>query len=156
MALRRADLVPSTHNLSGRVSVKQPENSPTDTLSVAEVSQIVTPNYSKRPSYSIERRPHLNSSYWWPGLSPNKPIAIVQANVQVKSPPVEVISIRDGNYVIKNRTRDIFWGSKHWPSPYGVHFYPVSTPRFMEIVKKYTNCGMQVNEPSPIIQVFRR
>ena len=35
-----------------------------------------------------------------PGLSPNKPMAIVQ----VKNP-----SITDGKYVVKNRANDIYW-----------------------------------------------
>ena len=45
-----ADQVSSAHELSGRDSARQPENSPTDTLGVAGVSQVATPNYSKRPS----------------------------------------------------------------------------------------------------------
>ena len=37
-----------------------------------------------------------------PGLSPNKPMAIVQ----VKNP-----SIADGKYVVKNRANDIYWAA---------------------------------------------
>ena len=45
-----ADQVSSAHKLSGSDSTRQPENSPTDTLGVAGVSQVATSNYSKRPS----------------------------------------------------------------------------------------------------------
>ena len=45
-----------------------------------------------------------------PGQSPEEPMAIVQAEVQVESPPkVEVTSIPDGRYIIKNRAADIYW-----------------------------------------------
>ena len=45
-----------------------------------------------------------------PGLNPNEPIAIVQADVQVES-PLEVTSIPDGRYLIKNRAvdPDLYW-----------------------------------------------
>ena len=40
-----------THNLPGRDCVSPPEYSPTtDTLGVADASQVATQNYSKRPS----------------------------------------------------------------------------------------------------------
>jgi hypothetical protein len=42
-----------THNLSGLDSVGPPEYSLTDTLGAAEASQVVTPNYSKRPYGNI-------------------------------------------------------------------------------------------------------
>ena len=45
-----------------------------------------------------------------PGQSPEEPMAIVQAEVQVESPPkVEVTSIPDGRYIIKNRAADFYW-----------------------------------------------
>ena len=50
-----------------------------------------------------------------PGLSPDKPMAIVQ-NVQM---PIE---IPDGKYLIKNRTANIFWDAGynpvHWQNVY--------------------------------------
>ena len=39
-----------------------------------------------------------------PGLSPDEPMAIVQAEVQA-----EVTSIPDGRYLIKNRASDFYW-----------------------------------------------
>jgi hypothetical protein len=42
-----------THNLSGLDFVGPPEYSPTDTLGVAEASQLATPNYSKCPFGNI-------------------------------------------------------------------------------------------------------
>ena len=45
-----------------------------------------------------------------PGQSPDEPMAIVQVEVQVESPPkVEVTSIPDGRYIIKNRASDFYW-----------------------------------------------
>ena len=47
-----------------------------------------------------------------PGQSPDQPMAIVQADVQVEIPlPVEVpvSSIPDGRYIIKNRAADFYW-----------------------------------------------
>ena len=44
-----------------------------------------------------------------PGLSPNEPMAIVQADVQVESPlPVEVTS-SEGRYLIKIQAANIYW-----------------------------------------------
>ena len=83
-----------------------------------------------------------------PGLSPNEPMAIVQAKVQVESPlPVKVTSIPDGRYIIKNRAAEIYWGA--YTSSATVYFYPET----MEIAKK--NPWLQVNEHSPFILVFR-
>jgi hypothetical protein len=77
-----------------------------------------------------------------PGLSPNDPMAIVL----VKTP-----SIPDGRYVIKNRAEDIYWRTMSIPIS-TVYFF--STAMDSEIAK---NCRpMQVNNHSPIIQVFRR
>ena len=84
-----------------------------------------------------------------PGLSPNEPMAIVQADVQVESPlPVKVTSIPDGRYLIKNRGADVYWGAGHNPIR-TVYFWH----RTMEEAKKYSNC--QVNEHSPFILLFR-
>ena len=84
-----------------------------------------------------------------PGLSPIKPMAIVQADVQVKSPlPVAVTSISDGRYVIKNRASDIYWGAYSNPMT-SVYFYYTT----MERAKYYNH--MQVNEHFRIILLFR-
>ena len=84
-----------------------------------------------------------------PGLSPNEPMAIVQADVQLESPlPVEVTSIPNGKYLIKNRATDFYWSAYNLPMRL-VYFYPGT----MEIAKKYF--PLQVNEHSPIILVFR-
>ena len=85
-----------------------------------------------------------------PGMSPNEPMAIVQADVQEDSPlPVAVASIPDGRYAIKNRRKDIYWCAGHSPLR-TVYFYPTITKR----AKKYPY--MQVNEYSPIFQVLQR
>ena len=84
-----------------------------------------------------------------PGLSPNEPMAIVQADVQVESPlPVKVTSIPNGRYLIKNRAAEIYWHA--WNNPIQtVYFYSTT----MEHAKKYS--WMQVNEHSPFILLFR-
>ena len=81
-----------------------------------------------------------------PGQSPNKPMAIVQADVQVESPlPVKVTSIPDGRYLIKNRAANIYWAADR---------NPICTVYLEKGAKK---CNwMQVNEHSPIILLFRR
>jgi hypothetical protein len=74
-----------------------------------------------------------------PGLSPNKPMGIVEVN----SP-----SFPDGRYFIKNRVDDIYWATGH--NPIGtVLFWPTTT----EIAK--SNQPFQVSEHSPIILMFR-
>ena len=84
-----------------------------------------------------------------PGLSPNEPMAIVQADVQVESPlPVKVTSIPDGRYLIKNRAANLYWGARHNPIQ-TVFFYS----RTMEELKMYSK--LQVNEHSPFILLFR-
>ena len=84
-----------------------------------------------------------------PGLSPNEPMAIVQAKVQVESPlPVEVISIPDGRYIIKNKVADVYWNAGGNPIK-TVYFYS----RTMETAKKYSS--YQVSKHSPIILLFR-
>jgi hypothetical protein len=90
-----------------------------------------------------------------PGLSPNEPMAIVQADVHVESTlPVEVISIPDGRYVIKNREANIYWcpgpTMPHLNYYDVVYFYPTT----MDNAKKYAD--LKVNEHSPIILLFRR
>jgi hypothetical protein len=77
------------------------------------------------------------------GLSPNKPMAIVQ-NVHM---PIE---IPDGKYLIKNRKQDNFWGDGGNPMK-KVYFCPVTMEE-----AKITN-WLQVNKhpSSPIIQVFK-
>ena len=72
-----------------------------------------------------------------PGQSPDEPMAIVQVDFQVESPlpaesslPVEVTSIPDGRYIIKNRAADIYWVAD---SNGKVYFYKVT----LEIAKQY-------------------
>ena len=75
-----------------------------------------------------------------PGLSPNEPMAIVQA----KTPS----SIPDGRYVIKNRAADVYWCA--WDAPITTVYFGSYT---LQYAMDYSY--MQVNEYSPIIQVFR-
>ena len=87
-----------------------------------------------------------------PGRSPNKPMAIVQADVQVEIPlQVEVTSVPDGRYLIKNRAADIYWGVMVEDNPSkAVYFFPST----MEIAKNYN--VLQVKKHSPIISVLLR
>ena len=75
-----------------------------------------------------------------PGLTPNEPMAIVQR------PPIP-----DGKYIIKNRAVDIYWCA-------ALSCYPISTVYYysatMELCETYSY--LQVNNNSPIIQVFGR
>ena len=90
----------------------------------------------------------LRTDHDSPGLSPNEPMAIVQADVQVENLlPVEVTSIADGRYLIRNRAADVYWLSAI--NPLMVYFCPTT----MEYAKK--NTRKQVNEHTPIILVFR-
>ena len=72
-----------------------------------------------------------------PGLSPNEPIAIVQ---------LEIPSIPDGRYLIKNRGKEIYWSAGFLT----VNFSPVT----MEGANGLHDT--QVNEHSLIILIFRR
>jgi hypothetical protein len=74
-----------------------------------------------------------------PGLSPNKPMAIVQLR-----------PIPDGKYLIKNRTADIFWGVGNNPTITNVYFASFAMDPGLATYYIY----MQVNKHSPIIQVF--
>ena len=79
-----------------------------------------------------------------PGMSPNEPMAIVQADVQEDSPlPVAVASIPDGRYAIKNRAEGNYWNAGHRPI-HTVYFYRPT----MEDAKKYLH--HQVNEHSQL------
>ena len=51
-----------THNLTGRDSVRQPNETESSTLGVAETSGVATPNpnYSKRPSGKFRFFPHFS------------------------------------------------------------------------------------------------
>jgi hypothetical protein len=73
-----------------------------------------------------------------PGLSPNKPMAVVQV-------PNE---IPDGKYLIKNLKHDIFWSPDRDPMT-TILFQPQSS----EAAKDYRY--LQVNKHSQIIQVFK-
>ena len=67
-----------------------------------------------------------------PGLSPNEPMAIVQADVQVESPlPVEVTSIPEGRYLIKIQAANIYW--EVWKDTITMVYYWSTT---MERAKK--------------------
>ena len=73
-----------------------------------------------------------------PGLSPDKPMAIVQ---------LQTPSIPDGKYVIKNRVKDLYWTIKATRIVY---------LDFTTIEDAKRNKDYQVNKHSPIIiQVFR-
>ena len=86
-----------------------------------------------------------------PGLSPNEPMAIVKAYVQVESPlPVEVTSIPNGRYIIKNRAAEIYWNAWNYPMK-KVYFFRIT----MEILVVKSNSLFQVNEHSPFILLFR-
>jgi hypothetical protein len=81
-----------------------------------------------------------------PGLSPNKPMAVV--HLQIVQMPIE---IPNGKYLIKNRKQDVFWIADQNPIR-EVHF----------LRRNYRNSGpgvlsiwMKVNKHSPIIQVFK-
>ena len=81
-----------------------------------------------------------------PGLSPNVPMAVVQIPiVQVKNP-----SIPDGRYVIKNRAGDIYWN----PGDRTITTVYFSVVRAAMVNTKLSH--LQVNEHSPIIQVFKK
>ena len=87
-----------------------------------------------------------------PGLRPDEPMAIVQADVQVESPlPVEATSIPDGRYLIKNRASDIYWAAVRDDKVGDDKVYFWQT--VLEFANQYNNS--QVNEHSPIILMFR-
>ena len=86
-----------------------------------------------------------------PGLNPDEPMAIVQADVQVEiSLPVEVTSIPDGKYLIKNLSpdSDIYWSEFKDCKPQVVFWQTV-----IQTAEQYT--FMLVSELSPIILMFR-
>ena len=74
-----------------------------------------------------------------PGLSSKEPMAIVLDP-----------SLRDGRYYIKNRAESIYWNA--WSNP-------IKTVHFWRNANRIENVNLkdpiQVNEHSPIIQVFR-
>ena len=82
-----------------------------------------------------------------PGLSPNEPMAIVQ---------VEITSIPDGKYLVKNRAVEIYWSAGN--NPITTVYFDTTT---MEHVKTYSKSESesespyQVNKHSRIILVFR-
>ena len=79
-----------------------------------------------------------------PGLSPNKPMAIVLNPIlQVQSPPIP-----DGMYLIKNRAADIYWIADN--SPIRTVYFWASK------LKKVKNQDWaEVKKHSPIIHVFK-
>ena len=81
----------------------------------------------------------LTVSIYGPGVSPSEQMAIVQKpDVQVESP-----SIPNGTYIIKNRTRDIYWYGNGWPCLKAVKYS-----------KNFNSLVIKVNEHSSIIQVL--
>ena len=81
-----------------------------------------------------------------PGLSPDEPMAIVQRG-----------PIQNGRYAIKNRAVDIYWNAGHNPIT-TVYFYPIPEPRpfFATVIFLLRRHNfLQVNNHSPIIQIFR-
>ena len=86
-----------------------------------------------------------------PGVSPSEPTAIVQRPiVQVESP-----SISNGNYIIKNRTGNIYWTTMNFESKESdcqeIYFWHTKyTPADVQDER-----DLQVNEYSLIIQVLR-
>ena len=79
-----------------------------------------------------------------PGLSPNKPMAIVQMPIiQVKTP-----SFPDGRYLIKNRAMDLFWNAG-----YTVIKTILFRSATMQQAKSWS--FLHVSERSPIIQLFK-
>ena len=79
------------------------------------------------------------------GMSPNKPIAIVQKSiVQVEYP-----SIPDGRYVIKSRAADIYW---YW----SVHMKTIYFSSTSTLLAAKASLLAQVNKHSPIIRVFKQ
>ena len=80
----------------------------------------------------------LRSDY--PGLSPEEPMAIV------------LNPIPDGTYAIKNRSGNIYW--KAWDKPYRVYF--VGNHYLIDRYGQHVvPPRVEVNEHSPIFQVFR-
>ena len=70
-----------------------------------------------------------------PGLSPNKPMAIVQMpNVQAESS-----LIPDGRYVIKNRAVNIYWNATN---------DPITTVAYLKSTTMVNGKGLQVNKHS--------
>ena len=83
------------------------------------------------------------------GLSPNESMDIVQADIQVESSlAVEVTTIPDGRYLIKNRAANIYWAAEYNPLK-TVHFWPTA----IEVAKKHDY--MQVNKHSQTILMIR-
>jgi hypothetical protein len=81
-----------------------------------------------------------------PGLSPNKPMAIVQVPIV----QVEIPSFPDGRYIIKCRAANIFWNAR--VSPIGtLYFWPAT----VAAAKDSSNEFVKVSEQSPTIQVFK-
>jgi hypothetical protein len=84
-----------------------------------------------------------------PGLSPNKPMGIVQMPiVQVESP-----SFPDGRYIIKNRAADIFWSTDQDPMKKVNLLTSEST---MALVKNSNFYYSHVSEHSPIISSVQK
>ena len=85
-----------------------------------------------------------------PGQSPDQPMAIVQADVQVEIPlPVEVpvSSIPDGRYIIKNRASDFYWGV-------GVNDEVYFCKVTLEYAKQYTDFQVEFSNYSSVQRII--
>ena len=76
-----------------------------------------------------------------PGPSPDEPMAIVQRG-----------PIQSGKYAIKNRAEDVYWYSPGDPITTVYFYHPLSVLTANDLRH---NKAFQVNNHSPIIQVFR-
>ena len=83
-----------------------------------------------------------------PGQSPDEPMAIVQADVQVESPPkVEVTSIPDGRYIIKNRAGDFYWDA----DCYGKVYFSKTT---LEYAKQHESFQVDFSNHSSVQRII--
>jgi hypothetical protein len=139
-----ADTACDTPLREGYISIHRtdgPGLSPSEPMAIVQDDSEVRAN---RP----QRAPELETTTRNP-FRVNPFAAAIQVNIQVESPPSPPSSpIPDGKYVIKNKATDIYWSAEYSPIR-TVYFYSTST----DIAKKFMH--MQVNEHSPIIQVFR-
>ena len=82
-----------------------------------------------------------------PGLSPKKPMAIVQKAI-VEDDAASIPA--DGRYIIKNRSADVYWKSQRTDS---IYFVPSKIDS--KDYKNDVHRDFQVNKHSSIIQVLR-
>ena len=87
-----------------------------------------------------------------PGLSPKKPMAIVQMAIDHRDP-----SIPDGGYYIKNRAEDFYWYANSSPIATVRFSTSLSLRTMSDVNRRGDNLQKKVNEHehSLIIHVFR-